>query len=91
MLRKSVERSHRLGAEVSCTVRVDGAKWCVRDSGIWKDCNEGSQPENLVERVEAIHKSRVDGGQREEGEGLMQQARLKVEEWIRSERIVWRA
>lgn len=87
-MRKSVERSRRLNAEVSCTVRVDKEKWCVRDSGIWKDCEGGSQPKDLVEHIEKIRRSRMAGEHTKEG-GMKQQTGQKVKEWIREENIVW--
>lgn len=89
-MRKSVERSRRLNAEVSCTVRVDKEKWCVRDSGIWKDCEGGSQPKDLVEYIEKIHQSRMASEHRNVG-GMTQQTGQKGKKWIREERIIWAA
>ena len=58
MLRKSVERSKGLDAETSCTVRVDGRRWCVRDGGRWKDCDGGSGFEDLVRDIKKIYKEK---------------------------------
>lgn len=88
-MRKSVERSRKVDAEVSCTVRVDNEKWCVRDSGTWKGCEDGSKPKDLVEHIEKIHQSRM-GGEYMKEEGLTKQTRQNVREWIRDERIIWR-
>ncbi|PWW77676.1 hypothetical protein C7212DRAFT_313682 [Tuber magnatum] len=82
-LRKSVERSRALGAETSCTVRVDEKNWCVRDGGRWKDCDRGSDVEDLVRDIKKIYKEKNGDHQRlrERGE--------KLSEWIESERIIW--
>lgn len=85
-MKKSVERSRRLNAEVSCTVRVDKEKWCVRDSGTWKDCDDGSKPKDLVAHIEKIHQGRSGGGHKKEKE-MTQQTGQKVKEWIKDERI----
>ena len=52
LLRESVERSAEAGVKRSCTVRVGGDVWCVRDGGAWKDCEGGSGAEDLVAEVE---------------------------------------
>lgn len=75
-----------MGAEVSCTVRVDEEKWCVRDSETWKDCEDGSKPKDLVKHIEKIHQSRMGGKPRKE-EGLTKQ---NVRERIRDEGVTWR-
>lgn len=73
LLRKSVERSRDVGAEVSCTVRVEEEVWCVRDGGKWKHCREGKKPEDLVRKVRELHKKREGRGPgmvKQAGEGL---------------------
>lgn len=54
MLRKSVERSHEVNASKSCTVRVDGKQWCVRDGGKWKGCKNGTRPIDLVKYINGL-------------------------------------
>ncbi|RPB05996.1 hypothetical protein L873DRAFT_1839495 [Choiromyces venosus 120613-1] len=83
MLKKSVERSRDLGAETSCTIRVDGKKRCVRDSGRWKDCDGGSNVEDLVRDIKKIYKDKNG-----DHEGLGGRGK-KLSEWIESERIIW--
>ena len=83
MLRKSVERSKALNSETSCTVRVDGRRRCVRDGGRWKDCDGGSDFEDLVRDIKKIYKEKNGHHERfrEKGE--------RLSEWIESERIIW--
>lgn len=54
MLRKSVRWSQKEGIVYSCTVRVNGQNWCVRDDGEWKDCPDGSEPGVLVEKIKTL-------------------------------------
>ncbi|KAF2228105.1 hypothetical protein BDZ85DRAFT_189168 [Elsinoe ampelina] len=54
LLRESVERSARENVTTSCTVRVDGKKWCVRDGGKWKDCEGGSGVKDLVGEIRRL-------------------------------------
>lgn len=51
LLRKSIERSEAAGVRTSCTVRVRGKVWCVRDGGEWKDCVGGHRVDDLVEEI----------------------------------------
>lgn len=51
LLRESVERSHNAGVVKSCTVRVAGETFCVRDGGEWKDCEGGHEPKDLVAEI----------------------------------------
>lgn len=55
LLRKSVERSEDAAVTKSCTVRVAGETWCIRDGGEWKDCNDGHEPKDLVAAVKKIY------------------------------------
>ncbi|KAF2719100.1 hypothetical protein K431DRAFT_229434 [Polychaeton citri CBS 116435] len=55
LLRQSVERSHDLGVERSCTVRLAGETRCVRDGGEWKDCESGSKASDLVRDVRRLY------------------------------------
>ena len=53
LLEASVERSEKLGVKKSCTVRIDGRQWCVRDGGQWKDCDAGHEADDLIKEVGA--------------------------------------
>ena len=55
LLRQSVQRSEDAAVTRSCTVRLDGKQWCVRDGGKWKDCNEGNEPKDLIAAVREIY------------------------------------
>jgi len=76
MLRKSVERSKGLDAETSCTVRVDGGRWCVRDGGKWKGCDGGSGSEDLVRDIKKIYKEKNGDHEKLKEKGK------KLSEWI---------
>ena len=39
----------------SCTVRLQGEVRCVRDGGVWKDCEGGSGVGDLVKDVERLY------------------------------------
>lgn len=58
LLRGSVERSKKVGAGISCTVRLDEEVRCVRDGGEWKDCPRGSAPGDLVRDIEKLYAER---------------------------------
>lgn len=55
LLRSSVERSASLNVSTSCTIRLDGRMWCVRDGGEWKDCERGRSPDNLIADIEKLY------------------------------------
>ena len=55
LLRDSVERSMDAAVKRSCTVRVAGKQWCVRDGGKWKDCVEGHEPKDLIAAIKKLH------------------------------------
>ena len=55
LLRASVERSRDAGVEVSCTVRLEGRVRCVRDGGVWRECEGGSGVRDLVGDVEEAY------------------------------------
>ncbi len=55
LLRTSVERSANASVEISCTIRLDGKKRCVRDGGEWKDCEAGYRVDDLVQDVEKLY------------------------------------
>jgi hypothetical protein len=62
LLRDSCARSIEVGAGISCTVRLDEKKRCVRDDGAWKDCAGGSSVKSLVDDIDTIWK-RENGGE----------------------------
>lgn len=51
LLRNSMERSADAGVATSCTVRLDGKQWCVRDDGTWRDCEHGHEVGDLVDDI----------------------------------------
>ena len=56
LLVDSIRRSHAAGIERSCTVRLDGKQWCVRDGSKWKNCNWGHRPSDLISTIEHLYK-----------------------------------
>lgn len=61
LLRNSALRSERLGAKISCTVRLDESVWCIRDGGQWRDCvqdGEARKPQVLADEVQRLWKER---------------------------------
>ncbi|KAF4551523.1 Hypothetical protein D9617_13g100240 [Elsinoe fawcettii] len=60
LLRDSVERSASANVTTSCTVRVDGKNWCVRDGGEWKDCEGGSEVKDLVGEIRRLRTQTID-------------------------------
>ena len=56
LLEASVQRSENAGVKKSCTVRMGGQEWCVRDGGQWKNCNDGHKASDLVQEVERRYK-----------------------------------
>ena len=55
LLRSSVLRSQEEDVVYSCTVRVGGEKWCIRDGGKWKDCKSGNTVDNLVKEIKRLY------------------------------------
>ena len=55
LLRKSVERSRENNVTKSCTVRLAGKVRCIRDGGVWKDCEGGSEVDDLVRDVKELY------------------------------------
>lgn len=51
MLQDSFKRSADADVRTSCTVRVDGETFCIRDDGEWKDCKNGSKASDLVAAI----------------------------------------
>lgn len=51
LLQQSVARSSSANVTTSCTIRLNNETWCVRDGGKWKDCKNGSTPQDLVKAV----------------------------------------
>ena len=59
LLKKSVERSKKVHAETSCTVRLDDKVWCIRDDDKWKDCKDGHKAKDLVSEIKKLKSSMV--------------------------------
>lgn len=51
LLEASVERTDKANVKKSCTVRVGGEKWCIRDGAEWKDCDAGHEVKDLVKEI----------------------------------------
>ena len=51
LLRASVLRSKSEGVVYSCTVKVGGKQWCIRDGGRWRGCVNGSSVDALVAEI----------------------------------------
>lgn len=54
LLRDSVQHTTDVGVKTSCTVRLDEKVRCVRDGKEWKDCDGGSEPEDLVSDIKKL-------------------------------------
>lgn len=55
LLRKSMQHSIDVGAQISCTIRVAGKVRCVRDGDEWKDCPGGSSVEEFKKDIENMY------------------------------------
>lgn len=55
LLRDSVQHSKDVGAETSCTIRLNNKVRCVYDDGEWKDCPDGEKPEDLIANIERLY------------------------------------
>ncbi|KAF2020026.1 hypothetical protein BU24DRAFT_431605 [Aaosphaeria arxii CBS 175.79] len=55
MLRKSVQRSAKLGVSTSCTIRLNGKTRCVVDGGEFRDCDDGSEPKDLIRDIKDLY------------------------------------
>ncbi|KAF2772788.1 hypothetical protein EJ03DRAFT_266027 [Teratosphaeria nubilosa] len=58
MLKKSFNRSAAAGVRKSCTVRLDGDIFCIRDGGEWTECDGGSSPDELIAKIEQLYGER---------------------------------
>jgi len=56
LLRDSIERSQNASVVKSCTVRLNGKVRCIRDGGVWKECEDGSSVKDLVADVNELYK-----------------------------------
>ncbi|TGZ79239.1 hypothetical protein EX30DRAFT_342535 [Ascodesmis nigricans] len=54
LLRRSFDRSREAGVNRSCTVRIGGEVWCVRDGGEWVECPSEGSVQALVGEVERL-------------------------------------
>ena len=57
LLRDSADRSAELNVTKSCTVRLDDEVRCIRDGGEWKECDEGSWVESLVDVIKELYQT----------------------------------
>jgi hypothetical protein len=62
LLREAVKWTRAEGVKYSCTVRVAGETWCVRDGGEWKDCDGGSEVKDLVAKVKKLAAAGKEAG-----------------------------
>ncbi len=60
MLRDSVRHSAAVGAETSCTVRLDNKVRCVFDDGETTQCDDGSKPEDLISDIHRLYNEARD-------------------------------
>jgi hypothetical protein len=58
LLRESVRHSSAVNATISCTVRLNGEKRCVRDGGEWIQCEKGSEVSELVDEIKTLWKEK---------------------------------
>ena len=58
LLEDSVKRSQQADVTKSCTVRLAGEIWCIRDGGEWKNCPYGSSPSDLVKAVRNLQQAK---------------------------------
>jgi hypothetical protein len=56
LLRDSVKHSSDVAVTKSCTVRLDNKIRCIRDGGVWKDCEGGETTEDLVGDIEQLYR-----------------------------------
>jgi len=61
LLRASVRDTARANVTKSCTVRLDGEVRCVRDGGVWTDCEAGHEPADLVKDVMKLRYQKIGG------------------------------
>ena len=57
LLEESIKRSREAGVVKSCTVRLAGEIWCIRDGGQWKNCSQGHRPSDLEFAVRNMTKT----------------------------------
>ena len=50
-----MEWSRENNVTKSCTVRLAGKVRCIRDDGMWKDCEGGSEVDDLVRDVKELY------------------------------------
>jgi hypothetical protein len=51
LLAASTARTRALEIRRSCTIRIAGKIRCIRDGGVWKDCEGGSEVEDFVRDI----------------------------------------
>ncbi|KAH8728714.1 gamma interferon inducible lysosomal thiol reductase-domain-containing protein [Phaeosphaeriaceae sp. PMI808] len=55
LLRDSVQHSAQVGVTTSCTIRLNEKVRCVYDDGEWKECDDGSNPEDLIRDIKRLY------------------------------------
>lgn len=50
-----MEHSADVGVQTACTVRLNDKVRCVYDGGEWKDCDDGSSPEDLIRDIARLY------------------------------------
>jgi len=56
LLKASITRSSEKKIERSCTVRLNDEVRCIRDDGEWVNCDDGSEPGDLIRDIDALYK-----------------------------------
>ncbi|KAI5847566.1 hypothetical protein BZA05DRAFT_405219 [Tricharina praecox] len=80
LLHESVRRTQETGVKTSCTVRVAGRTVCVRDGGVWKQCEGGSRPEDLVRQVREAYER--NGMGRSVREQVLREGAVEGNRWM---------
>ncbi|KAH7061994.1 hypothetical protein BKA63DRAFT_538640 [Paraphoma chrysanthemicola] len=55
LLRDSVQHSSDVGVTTSCTVRLNDKVRCIYDDGEWRDCDDGSNPADLIRDIDRLY------------------------------------
>ncbi|KAI8679832.1 hypothetical protein NCS57_00262100 [Fusarium keratoplasticum] len=56
LLRNSIQRTADAGVTKSCTIRLDGQIYCIRDGGEWSDCPTGPGVNDLILAIEKLRR-----------------------------------
>jgi len=55
LLRDSIRVVESLGIRKSCTIVINGERVCVRDGGVWKQCENGHEVRDFIHQIEAAY------------------------------------